>query len=64
MNGSVPEADEEWTLYRYAESKDLITKERILHVLSEQENGLDEDGFQTVVSDVTSFEQKIVEHVP
>ncbi|KHF41679.1 hypothetical protein [Halalkalibacter okhensis] len=64
MSGSVPEVDEQWTLYRYAESKNLITKERILNVLSEQKNGLDEDGFQTVVSDVTSFEQQTVVHVP
>ena len=44
--------------------KDLVHKDRILQVLSERENGLDENGFQTVVADVLSFDQRLVEHVP
>ncbi|MFC0470147.1 hypothetical protein ACFFHM_06315 [Halalkalibacter kiskunsagensis] len=60
----LPGTDDKWTLYRYAETQDLINRDRILQVLTEKENGLDEDGFQTVVADVNSFEQQTVEHVP
>jgi hypothetical protein len=61
---SLPEVNEGWKLYRYAEIQDFNDNDRIFHVLSEQENGLDENGFQTVVSELISFEQQTVEHVP
>jgi hypothetical protein len=60
----VPETDEELLMYRYADNQDRINADRILKVLSESENRLDEKGFQTVVADVFSFEQQTVEHVP
>ncbi|WP_332631381.1 hypothetical protein [Halalkalibacter flavus] len=61
---SLSEVNEGWKLYRYAEIQDFNDNDRIFHVLSEQENGLDENGFQTVVSELISFEQQTVEHVP
>ncbi|WP_227937605.1 hypothetical protein [Alkalihalobacillus deserti] len=64
MTRSVPETDEEWMLYRYANDQDFINVDRILQVLSERENGLEENGFQTVIADVLSFNQRIVEQVP
>ncbi len=64
MTESMPETDEELTLYRYANDRDLINADRILQVLSERENGLEENGFQTVVADILSFDQRMVEHAP
>ncbi|MCL7745609.1 hypothetical protein [Halalkalibacter alkaliphilus] len=63
-NSSLPEVIEGWKLYRYAEIQDINDKDRIFHVLSEQENGLDENGFQAVVSELISFGQQTVNHVP
>ncbi|OMP65935.1 hypothetical protein [Domibacillus epiphyticus] len=60
----VPGTDEELPLYRYANHHDSIKADRILQVLSENENRLEENGFQTVVADVTSFDQRMVEQVP
>ncbi|MDT8860159.1 hypothetical protein N0O92_07930 [Alkalihalobacillus sp. MEB130] len=57
------EEEEDWSLYRYAQTQDEMNKERMLDVLTEQENGLDEEGFQTVVSEVNRFEQKTIDHV-
>jgi len=61
---SVPEVNEAWTLYRYAKDHDLPNPDRLLQVISERENGLDENGFQLVVSEVLTFEQRMVEEVP
>jgi hypothetical protein len=62
----LPETNEELPLFRYAnhQDQDLINADRILQVLSERENGLEEDGFQTVVADVNRFDQQKVEHIP
>jgi DNA-binding PadR family transcriptional regulator len=64
MNEPLPETNEEWPLFRYVTDQNLINTDRILQVLAEKEDRLDEDGFQIVVADVTSFEQQKVEHVP
>ncbi len=61
---SVPEVNEAWTLYRYAKDHDLPNSDRLLQVISDRENGLDENGFQLVVSEVLTFEQRMVEEVP
>ncbi|GAE25414.1 hypothetical protein JCM9140_1407 [Halalkalibacter wakoensis JCM 9140] len=63
MPQDMPE-EEEWSLYRYTEPRDVVSENRLVQVLSEQENGLDENGYQIVVSDVTTFEQQSVVHVP
>ncbi|MGG3451535.1 hypothetical protein ABER98_16985 [Domibacillus aminovorans] len=64
MNEPVPGTDEELPLYRYVNNQDHINADRMLQVLAERENGLEENGFQTVVADVKSFDQRMVEHVP
>ncbi|WP_332694475.1 hypothetical protein [Halalkalibacter lacteus] len=64
MTVPLPESDEELTLYRYANDQDLINSDRILQVLSAREDGLDENGFQTVVANVLSFDKRVVEQVP
>ena len=60
----LPETNEELPLFRYANNQVLINAERILQVLAERENGLEENGFQTVVAEVNSFDQQKVEHIP
>ncbi|WP_043932452.1 hypothetical protein [Bacillus sp. EB01] len=64
MNEPLPETDEELPLYRYADNQSVIDKERILEVLAERENGVEEDGFQTVVTSVNSFSEQNVEQIP
>jgi hypothetical protein len=64
MTEPLPETNEELPLFRYANNQDLINADRILQVLAERENGLEENGFQTVVADVNSFNQQKVEHIP
>lgn len=64
MTVPVPEIDGELIAYRYANNQDRINADRILQVLSESKNVLDENGFQTVVAHVKNFEQQTVEHVP
>jgi hypothetical protein len=64
MTVPLPEKDEELTFYRYANDQNLLNSDRILQVLSEREDGLDENGYQTVVANVLSFDQRVVEHVP
>jgi predicted transcriptional regulator len=64
MSVSVPDADKELPLYRYHSNQDLINADRIFQVLSERENGLEENGLQTVVAEVCSFEQRTVQQVP
>ncbi|MFZ3588875.1 hypothetical protein ACOI1C_06235 [Bacillus sp. DJP31] len=55
---------EELKLYRYSNNHDHIHADRILQVLSEQKNGLEGDDFQTIVSEILSFDQGMIEHVP
>jgi hypothetical protein len=64
MTQPIPEVKEELPLFRYANYQDPITAQRILPVLEQSENELEENGFQTVVDEVTSFEQQTVEPVP
>ncbi|MDF0727107.1 hypothetical protein PY093_10310 [Cytobacillus sp. S13-E01] len=64
MTESLPKTNEELPLFRYANNQDLINADRILQVLAERENGLEENGFQTVVAVVFSFDQQKVEQVP
>ncbi|NHC42608.1 hypothetical protein G6549_22050 [Bacillus sp. MM2020_1] len=64
MTEPLPETTEELPLFRYANNQDHINVGRILQVLAEIENGLDENGFQTVVADVNSFDLQKVEHIP
>ena len=60
----LPETNEELTLFRYATNQNLINEDRILQVLTERENRPEENGFQTVVSDVNSFNQQRIEQIP
>jgi hypothetical protein len=64
MTEPLPETNEELPLFRYANNQDLINADRILQVLAEKENRLEENGFQTVVADVNSFDLQKVEHIP
>jgi predicted transcriptional regulator len=64
MTEPLPETNEDLPLFRYANNQDLINADRILQVLAEKENRLEENGFQTVVADVNSFDLKKVEHIP
>ncbi len=59
------ETDKEWSVYRYEQVGELDKDdERILEVLSEQENRLDENDFQTIVAHVHRFEKRTVEYAP
>jgi hypothetical protein len=60
----LPETDEKLSLYRYASNQNLLDQERILHVLAERYEGVEEGGFQTVVAAVNHFDQQKVEPVP
>jgi hypothetical protein len=64
MTEALPEIHQELPIYRYEKKNDSINAERILQVLAERENGQEEDGFQTVISEVCGFEEERVEHVP
>jgi hypothetical protein len=64
MTEPLPETNEELPLFRYENNQDLINSERILQVLAEKENMLEENGFQTVVAAVNSFDIQKVEHIP
>ncbi|OCA85940.1 hypothetical protein A8F94_13915 [Bacillus sp. FJAT-27225] len=64
MKDPLSETDEELPLYRYADHQSQIDDEKILPVLSEMENGEEEDGFQTVVTAVNRFDQQKAEHIP
>jgi hypothetical protein len=64
MTDPLPETNEELPLFRYANNQDHINADRILQVLAERENRLEENGFQTVVADVNSFDLQKVEHIP
>lgn len=56
--------NEELALFRYAIDRKINNRERFLQVLVEQENQLEEDGFQTVVEQVNDFEQLTIQQVP
>nr|WP_144926376.1 hypothetical protein [Paenibacillus bovis] len=58
------EQKEELEPFRYKIDLDEVNTDRLLEVLAETENRLDEDGFQTVVSDVNSYDQQEVAHIP
>jgi hypothetical protein len=60
---SLTETNSELPVYRYENNEDRISMERIKQTLSESRDGLDDNGFQTVVANVLSFEQQTVEHV-
>jgi hypothetical protein len=64
MTEPLPETIEELPLFRYENSQDLINGDRIFQVLAEKENGLEENGFQTVVAAVNSFDRQKIEHIP
>jgi DNA-binding IscR family transcriptional regulator len=64
MTEPLPKTNEELLLFRYANNQNLINADRILQELAERKNELEENGFQTVVADVISFNQQKVEHVP
>lgn len=60
----LPESDEVLPVYRYTNAQNFIDTDRILQVLTERRNSVDEDGFQIVVAAVNSFDQQEVEHIP
>ncbi|WP_244532508.1 hypothetical protein [Mesobacillus persicus] len=64
MTEALPEMEEELPLYRYASNQNLLDQDRILPVLSERYEGVEEDGFQTVVAAVNRFDQQKFESVP
>ena len=64
MTEPLPETDVELPLYRYGNHQNILKKDRILQVLAERGNGEEEDGFQTVVAAVNSYDQQNVEHIP
>ncbi|WP_059173240.1 hypothetical protein [Bacillus sp. FJAT-27445] len=64
MSEPLPETNKDLPLFRYAENQNPINEERMLQFLAERVNGVEEDGFQTVVTSVNSFEQQEVEHIP
>ncbi len=47
--------------FQYSNHQNEPDTEGLLQVLSESKDGLDEDGFQTVVDQIVSFEQHVVE---
>ncbi|WML49106.1 hypothetical protein RCG23_03100 [Neobacillus sp. PS3-34] len=61
---ALPKPEEELPLYRYANKQGPVDSNRILQVITERDIGVEEDGFQTVVAAVNSFEQQKVEHIP
>jgi predicted transcriptional regulator len=64
MTLPVFDADKELPLYRYHSNHDHINVDRVFQVLSESKNRLEENGLQTVVAEVCSFDQRVVKHVP
>ena len=52
------EINEELPLFRYANNQEIINADRILQVLTERENALEENGFQTVVSAVINLRSR------
>ncbi|MHC0039423.1 hypothetical protein [Pseudoneobacillus sp. C159] len=64
MAQPLPETLETLPLFRYANHHYLATLDRVLEVVSERENRLDEDGYQTVVAEMNSFTQQKIEQIP
>lgn len=64
MTEALPETEKELPLYRYASDQNLLDQDRILQVLAERFEGVEEGGFQTVVAGVNRFDQQKVESVP
>lgn len=64
-DGSFPEIGEELPLYRYIEgSQHELDEERVLSNLSDRFSGVDEEGFQTAVAAVNSFEEQHSDQMP
>lgn len=64
MAQPLAETHEELPLFRYENHHDPITAQRILAVLEQRETEVVENGFQTVVNEVTSFEEQSIEAAP
>jgi hypothetical protein len=64
LNEHLFEPNEEWPEFRYATIQNQISVDRIVQILSERENRVDEEGFQLVVGDITSFEQQKIQQIP
>ena len=64
MTEPLSETNEELPLFRYANNQNPINADRILQVLAEKENRLEENGLQTVVAEVNSFDLQQVENIP
>jgi hypothetical protein len=60
----LPETNEELPPFRYTKNQDQISADGILQVLAERESPLDENGCQTVVAEVTRFDQQKKEQIP
>ncbi|MBP3951605.1 hypothetical protein [Bacillus suaedae] len=63
---TIPESKpaEDFIAYRYTNEQNAPDSDQLIEVLSVRENKLDEDGFQTVVSEVLSSSQHSIEFVP
>ena len=57
------QSEEELPLYRYA-SERSADADHMLQTIAERENGIGEDGFQTVVAQVTRFNERMTAHIP
>ncbi|ARK29884.1 hypothetical protein [Halalkalibacter krulwichiae] len=65
QEGTFTEGNEEYPLYRYAKATPEFTdKDRLLQVVSECKNELDENGLQIVVADVLQVNQRETYYVP
>lgn len=58
------ESEQEEPIFRYADQQGIVNVDQILQFISERENGLDEDGFQTVVDAVLNIEERSFEYIP
>ncbi len=61
---SLPESKGEMPLFRYATDENLLDEVRLLTVLAERNDGVEEDGFQTKVAEVTRYDVEESEPVP
>ncbi|WP_226666320.1 hypothetical protein [Metabacillus litoralis] len=66
ISASLSETNGDLPAFRYTKQGDSekITEARLLQMLEEKEEVIEEDSFQTVVSVVTSFTEQKVEHIP
>jgi hypothetical protein len=64
LNVPLFESNEEWAVFRYSTNQNQINADRMVQILSERESRVDEEGFQLVVGDITSFEQQKIEQIP